>query len=177
MLGRSRPDLVGENNGGLWYAFESKGRSSTPSSADKAKAKLQAQRLVSIGGNPCLLHVGSFAFFNADLLEFYWRDPEPDASEPIELPRPGVEWRHYYEPALSLASTSEGGPLRSDRERADIAVKIHPKIRHLLDEGLWLRAREAAKMLQDEFKSGGYQPDGLRVVAGESWSKSFDLPA
>jgi hypothetical protein len=121
------------------------------------------------------LHVGSFAFFNADLLEFYWRDPEPEAKEPIELPRPEIEWRYYFEPALGLASTSEDDPLISDHERADVAVTIHPKIRHLLDEGLWLQAREAAKRLQDEFKSGGYQPDGLRVVAGESWSRSFDL--
>jgi hypothetical protein len=174
-LGRSRPDLIGENDSGVWYAFESKGRSSTPSSGDKLKAKLQAQRLVSVDGNPCSLHVGSFAFFNADLLEFYWRDPEPEAKEPIDLPRPEIEWRYYYEPALSLASTSVDDLLASDRDRANVTVKIHPKIRHLLDQGLWLQAREAARRLQDEFESGGYQPDGLLVVAGESWSKSFEL--
>jgi hypothetical protein len=121
------------------------------------------------------LHVGSFAFFKADLLEFYWRDPEPETKEPIELPRPETEWRYYYEPALSLASTFEDDALLSDRERADVAVTIHPKIRRLLDRGLWLQAREAAKELQDEFKSGGYQPDGLRVDAGRSWSRPFEL--
>ncbi|RUV65111.1 MULTISPECIES: hypothetical protein [unclassified Mesorhizobium] len=175
ILGRSRPDLVGENNAGKWYAFESKGRSSVPSSGDKAKAKLQAHRLVSIGGHPCTLHVGSFAFFQSDLLKFYWRDPDPDAKEPIELPRPGEEWRYYYEPGLSLASMLDEGAMALEHERADATVTIHPKIRELLEQGLWLQAREAARMLQDEFGSDGYRPDGLRVVAGESWSKSYDF--
>ncbi len=38
-LGRSRPDLVGEDISGNWHAFESKGRSSVPSSADKRLAR------------------------------------------------------------------------------------------------------------------------------------------
>lgn len=171
VLGRSRPDLVGENNAGEWHAFESKGRSSAPSSGDKRKAKEQADRLVSVNGNRCLLHIGSFAFFRSDLLEFYWRDPNPDTKEPIELPRPAEEWRYYFEPALSLASPAED-MLSRDRERADVVVTIHPKIHTLLIDGLWLKAREAAKELRDEFNAGGYQPDGLRVIAGESWSKS-----
>jgi hypothetical protein len=65
----------------------------------------------------------------------------------------------------------EGDELSSDRERADIEVTIHPKILDLLLAEQWLQAREAAKTLQEEFTSGGYQPDGLRVIAGESWSK------
>ena len=36
-LGRSRPDLIGQDSAGTWHAFESKGRSSEPSSGDKAK--------------------------------------------------------------------------------------------------------------------------------------------
>jgi hypothetical protein len=62
-LGRSRPDLVGEDISGNWHAFESKGRSSVPSSADKAKAKAQAQRLVSVNGRIALcksVHSRSF---------------------------------------------------------------------------------------------------------------------
>jgi len=92
-LGRSRPDLVGEDISGNWHAFESKGRSSVPSSADKEKAKVQAQRLVSVNGLNCSLQVGSFAFFRSGVLEFYWRDPDPDSKDAIELPRPEVEWR------------------------------------------------------------------------------------
>jgi len=174
LLGRSRPDLVGENNNGIWYAFESKGRSSQPSRDDKLKAKLQAQRLVSVNSIPCSLHIGSFAFFKSDLLEFYWRDPDPDTKEPIELPRLNEEWRYYYELALSVASMPEESALASERERADVIVEIHPKIRHLLDRGMWLEAREAARQLSVEFGSGGYQPDGLRVIAGETWARPFE---
>lgn len=117
ILGRSRPDLVGEDISGNWNAFESKGRSSVPSSADKAKAKAQAQRLVSVNGRNCSLHVGSFAFFRSDVLEFYWRDPEPGSRDAIDVPRPETEWRYYYEPALSLASDTD---FRADGYRAGI---------------------------------------------------------
>ncbi|RUX32607.1 hypothetical protein EOA13_00420 [Mesorhizobium sp. M7A.F.Ca.US.011.01.1.1] len=174
LLGRSRPDLVGENNAGDWHAFESKGRSFQPSWDDKQKAKLQAQRLVSVKNIPCSLHIGSFAFFKADLLEFFWKDPEADVKEPIELPQPDEEWRYYYEPPLSVASLPEETDLASERESADVTVSIHPKIRHLLDQGLWLQAREAARGLRDELVAEGYQPDGLRVVAGETWARQFE---
>jgi hypothetical protein len=173
-LGRSRPDLVGEDNAGQWHAFECKGRSSTPSSGDRAKAKTQAQRLVSVGGQTCSLHVASFAFFQSNVLEFYWRDPSPEAEAAIELPRPGIEWRYYYEPALSLASMPEDAVLASDREKADVTVTIHPKIRALLDNGRWSEAREIAKQLDADLRSHGYQPDGLNVTAGASWPRSFE---
>jgi hypothetical protein len=174
LLGRSRPDLVGENNAGYWYAFESKGRSSQPTRDDKQKAKLQAQRLVSVNGIPCSLHICSFAFFRTDLLHFYWKDPETDPKAPIEFPRPNEEWRYYFEPSLRLASLPEGAELTSERDRADVIVNIHPTIRPLLDEGMWLAARDLAQELRDEFRADGYQPDGLQVVAGESWTKSFE---
>lgn len=64
--GRSRPDLVGQDASGAWHAFETKGRSSVPSSEDKLKAKSQAQRLVSVDGSACSLHIGSFAYFRGD---------------------------------------------------------------------------------------------------------------
>jgi hypothetical protein len=88
-LGRSRPDLVGQDNAGKWHAFESKGRSSEPSVADKVKAKSQANRLVSVNGEKCLLNVASFAFFKSEFLQFYWQDPEPTEREVIALPDPG----------------------------------------------------------------------------------------
>ncbi|QJS40966.1 hypothetical protein [Bradyrhizobium diazoefficiens] len=116
VLGRSRPDLVGEDLNGQWHAFESKGRSSVPSAADRAKAKGQAQRLVSVNGQGCSLHIGSFAFFRSDVLEFYWRDPEPDDVEAIRVPSPDEEWRYYYEPALSLALDAAALAKSPDRE-------------------------------------------------------------
>ncbi len=38
VLGRSRPDLVGEDINGNWNVFESKGRSAVPSSVDEQSA-------------------------------------------------------------------------------------------------------------------------------------------
>jgi hypothetical protein len=172
-LGRSRPDLV-EDNAGKWYAFESKGRSSEPSSADKAKAKSQANRLVSVNGKKCVLNIASFAFFKSELLQFYWQDPEPTEREAIALPGPDEEWRYYYEPALSLASVPESDVLGPEREMADVTVEIHPEIRHLLDQALWSQAREVAGQLRESFLSEGYQPDGLRVIAGGSWPRPFE---
>ncbi|WP_224702718.1 hypothetical protein [Devosia aquimaris] len=63
ILGRSRPDLIGQSAAGEWFAFESKGGSARPSATDRANAKAQAQRLVAIGAVATPLHVGSFAFF------------------------------------------------------------------------------------------------------------------
>jgi hypothetical protein len=173
-LGRSRPDLVGEDANGNWYAFESKGRSSVPSQGDKAKAKAQAQRLVSVKGINCSLQIGSLAFFKSEMLEFYWRDPEPDSSDTIELPGPEVEWRYYYEPALSLAADADSEPMAAERELADIRVEIHPKIRHLLQNGEWSQAKQSANEQRHALISEGYQPDGIKLTAGASWTKPFE---
>jgi hypothetical protein len=173
ILGRSRPDLVGEDNRGNWLAFESKGRSSVPTSADKLKAKTQAQRLISVNGHNCSLQIGSFAFFRSAVLEFYWRDPEPASGAAIELPRPAAEWRYYYEPALSLASDTVSGSAAIERERADVEIEIHPKVRLLLEEGQWPQARQLTIELGDALVEQGYQPDGIKVTAGDSWTKPY----
>ena len=172
-LGRSRPDLVGEDIGGKWHAFESKGRSSAPSSADKAKAKAQAQRLVSINGINCDLHIGSLAFFRNDTLEFYWRDPEPDSEGAINLPSPEAEWRYYFQPAFALASDPSSELMAAERELIDVKVEIHPKIRPLFDERQWLQAKQLAKDLRLDFISEGYQKDGIKLKAGETWMGPF----
>jgi hypothetical protein len=90
------------------------------------------------------------------------------------LPDPDEEWRYYYESALSLASVPESGVLNPEREIADVIVEIHPEIHHLLDEARWSQTREVAVRLRETFLSEGYQPDGLRVTAGESWSQPFE---
>ncbi len=169
LLGRSRPDLVGDDNRGRWHAFESKGRSSVPSQDDKTKAKNQALRVVSVGGRRCSLHVGSFAYFKSDELHFYWRDPEPVPEEPIRLPAPKEEWRHYYAPAFSLISETKDAALLEARGSADITVEVHLKLIDSLNVGRWAEARLTAKALAGQLQDEGYQPDGLRVVAGESW--------
>ena len=69
----------------------------------------------------------------------------------------------------------EEATLASDREKADVTVGIHPKIRRLLDDDLWSEARETAKKLQADFRLRGYRPDGLKVAAGASWSRPFEM--
>ncbi|PRX08600.1 UNVERIFIED_ORG: hypothetical protein BCL66_110136 [Martelella mediterranea] len=174
VLGRSRPDLIGQDHSGNWLAFESKGRSSVPTEGDKMKAKSQALRLICVNNSSCALHVGSLSFFRNETLEFYWRDPEPESADPIELPEPEAEWRYYFEPALRLVSAEVGSTLAAEREMADVDVTIHPKISKLLERGEWLGAKRAADQLRDEFSAEGYRADGIRVTAGESWNKQFE---
>lgn len=173
-LGRSRPDLVGQDTRGAWHAFESKGRSSFPSSADEAKAKTQAQRLVSVGGSNCSLHIGSIAYFRSDVLEFYWSDPEPDPHDLVGLPGPRAEWRYYFEPALSLASDTDAESMAAERALADVKVEIHPEVLELLLEGRWLQARRLANRRRRRFLGHGYHPDGIKVIAGASWSQPYE---
>ena len=80
-------------------------------------------------------------------------------------------WRVYYEPALALA-------LATDEERAtlleacaaiDIDVEIHPEMREMLVEGEWTAARSRANELGGALREEGFQTDGLKVVAGNSW--------
>lgn len=169
VLGRSRPDLVGLSASGEWFVFESKGRSNPPSRHDRQKAKGQAQRLVSVGGTPTTLHVGSFAFFRSGTLEFFWADPQPKIGKPIETPTPRQEWKYYYECAMSLAEEPTESSLATERERADVEVQIHPGIRQRLEAGQFSEAHDLAVEISDELRSLGYQPDGLRVIAGDEW--------
>ena len=174
--GRSRPDLVGQDVSGAWHAFETKGRSSVPSSEDKRKAKEQAQRLVSVDGSACSLHIGSFAFFRQDELEFYWRDPEPEEPEklePIEIRVADKDWENYYAPALALASDTVTDFLSAQVREIDLKVQIHPKVHALLLGGRWAAARLLVAELRQTLEAEGFQPDGLRVVAGDSWRRGF----
>jgi hypothetical protein len=107
--GRSRPDMVAQSASlQQWHAFECKGRASMPGSADKQKAKAQAQRLVSVGGSSCTLHVGAITFFRNDAIEFFWRDPGPVAREPIEIPNPEPAWQAYYSPFVETYKSFGG---------------------------------------------------------------------
>lgn len=170
-VGRSRPDLVGQDPAGKWHAFETKGRSGKPGYEDKIKAKDQAERLKRVDGADCELHVGCFTYFSQNALEFYWRDPEPEDLDPIELRVPKDAWQHYYSPALALAR-DEGAAKVPGRETFDLAVEIHPEVRLLLEEGSWDKARETARAMEGLLKEESFRPDGIRIRCGESWSAS-----
>lgn len=180
--GRSRPDMVAQSaTTGQWHAFECKGRASVPGNIEKQKAKAQAQRLVSVGGTTCTLHVGAITFFRNDAIAFYWRDPEPSAREPIKIPDPAIAWHAYYSPFVevirSFAERTAGapeGPGLVPIAELDLSIGVHPAIEPSLFEGNWQRAREQAKEHRDEFASDGYRPDGLLVRAGPSWLDRFE---
>jgi len=108
------------------------------------------------------------------VLEFDRRDPEPDSRDAIALPRPEAEWRYYFEPALSLASVTDSEPMAAERELADVEVEVHPKVRQLLQNGQWSQAKQLANELRPALISEGYQPDGIKLTAGESWMNPYE---
>ncbi|MGO4835404.1 hypothetical protein AB4144_24420, partial [Rhizobiaceae sp. 2RAB30] len=135
---------------------------------DKIKAKDQAERLKRVDGADCELHIGCFTYFSQNVLEFYWRDPEPEDLDPIELWVPKDAWRHYYSPALALATEGSSAKVPG-RETFDLEVEIHPEVRSLLEEGLWDKARETARAIEGLLKKESFRPDGIRLRCGDSW--------
>ncbi len=168
-LGRSRPDLIGQNQNGEWYVFESKGRSSKPSSTDIQKAKQQANRVISIGGQKASLNIATFTYFKKDHLEFFWCDPEAEPDNPITLAPPESEWQYYFAPAFSLSAGGGATGREPDLELADVRVEVHPTVRNLLTDQQWEKAQRWANSNRDDLIQAGYQPDGFKVIAGKSW--------
>ena len=174
--GRSRPDLVGQDSGGAWHAFECKGRSSVPSSEDKTKAKAQARRLVSVNSTDCSLNVGAISYFNKEELEFYWCDPDPEEPEklqPIKVRVHEEAWGIYYGPAESLALGSGFERSTGDGASIDLEVEIHPDVREFLLSGRWSDARACAEEMRADLLVQGFHLDGLKVVAGDTWGRPF----
>jgi hypothetical protein len=108
LTGRSRPDLVGLTTKGDWIALECKGRISKPDGPTMQRAKYQATRLVSVNGVSPRLYVGGLMFFAKDVLQFYWRDPEPEPEikNPIRIILADDAWRYYYQMPLGIIQTN-----------------------------------------------------------------------
>jgi hypothetical protein len=122
--------------------------------------------------------VGSIAYFRGDVLHFYWRDPEPDTRDSIKIPTPRAAWSEYYRFfAEALRFYQANGRHASSPEpiatipELDITLKAHPQIAEQLLAGAWQDARRRARKMREEFEKTGYQPDGLQVIAGDSWFK------
>jgi hypothetical protein len=184
VLGRSRPDLFGQQSRtGDWLAFETKGRASKPSAADRAKAKHQATRLVSVAGSACALHVGTFTFFVNDALNFHWIDPPTEGVRPLKIPEIREAWRYYYEPVRALwnaqddtARNPQGGGVTVTVDEFDLKIHIHENLVPLLLLEAWEAAQKAAFDAEEEFKADGFQADGLKIECGPSWRerRSYD---
>jgi hypothetical protein len=189
LTGRSRPDLIGLNPAsGQWHAFECKGRASSPDAPSKNRAKAQAQRLVSINGNNCTLHIGAITYFRSDVLQFYWRDPNPEPGAGIDVKLSEDTWGYYFSPIADLVSARDGWDIllkrRSDRpmssaepsliiKELDLAIDIHPQVAKSLSIRDWNAAHETAVSLSSEMTQKGFQPDGIRIQAGKSWLQRF----
>ena len=109
-------------------------------------------------------------------MEFYWRDPEPEEPEklePIEIRVRDEDWANYYASALALVSEPGRDLLSSEAQGIDLKVEIHPNMRDLLLQGQWAAARSLATRLRQQLEAEGFQPDGLRVIAGDSWKGRF----
>ena len=53
---------------------------------------------------------------------------------------------------------------------------MHSVIARYLVDRQWERAHQKAIEEAASIRGDGYQPDGLKVVAGESWIKPFEEP-
>lgn len=182
LTGRSRPDLVGEMLGGGWVALECKGRLSSPDAGTKAKAKAQAQRLVSVNGAAPMLQIGGIAYFKKDVLQFFWRDPEshPNVANPILVETPPDVWRHYYTPILELIRSNPDfldqmrqEPILLPIDQADIKIGIHPLVLDALEGSHWQDARNIAQSAKRPIENFSYREDGVVVIAGASWESAF----
>jgi hypothetical protein len=63
--------------------------------------------------------------------------------------------------------------MAAERELADVTVGIHPKIRQFLQDEQWSQARQVAIEHRLTLISEGYQPDGIKLKAGDSWMKPY----
>ncbi len=180
-LGRSRPDLFGQQtNTGAWHSFETKGRSSKPSSTDRSNAKAQASRLVSVGGTPCTLHVGAFTYFSGDVLRFHWIDPPTDKENPISVADISDGWDYYYGPTWSLwggdsTTRNDNGELVISLSEADLSIRVHPLLAPYFKLGAWARAQREMLEASERLIADGFQPDGIRVECGPTWSQRQSL--
>jgi hypothetical protein len=183
LTGRSRPDLVGEAIDGSFVALECKGRTSAPDARAKDKAKEQARRLVSVNGTAPAFQIGGISYIKNEILQFYWRDPEPDLNvkNPIKVTIQPELWRYYYTPILDLIRSVPNRfeqmmrePVFITIESADIKIAIHPKVLRALSESHWEKAQNVARHLESHVTGLPYKADGIAVVAGQSWLPPFE---
>lgn len=184
LMGRSRPDLVGQTTAGHWIVLECKGRVSPPNDTAKDKAKEQAERLVSVNGAVPTLKIGVIAYFRNEVLRFFWRDPASDSRivrNPIAITVEANDWRHYYLPTLDLIRSRPDylermmqEPVLMPVDSADLEVGIHPAVLRLLIDSKWEEVRRLVATEGIEEMNLHYQPGGIAVVAGERWLEPFE---
>ena len=190
--GGSRPDLIGHNIlTNEWHGFECKGRVSHPGPAERTKAKEQAQRLRSVDGVACSLHIAAITYFRNEVVNFYWCDPPSpeNGGDPIHVSLPEDAWQHYYGLVAEVVARPErgesiGGAIESERwrdgdenlhasvEQSDVEVVVHRSIEKYLAAGQWEQARFAAREAARQIAGEGFHADGIQVHAGGAWNEN-----
>ncbi|MDQ1238724.1 MAG: hypothetical protein QG577_909 [Thermodesulfobacteriota bacterium] len=183
LKGRSRPDLVGQTANGEWVAIESKGRISPPDSTAKAKAKQQAERVISVNGTPPQFHIGGITYFRNDIPRFFWRDPKPQRGKTgrsIKLAHDDHLLHYSYQPVIELIRSQPQSfqnmllePILLPIRELDIEVGIHPYVLKPLIHDQWTGVIQGCLQYGQRLHHEGYQIDGIRVKAGKSWLTPF----
>jgi hypothetical protein len=157
---------------------------SEPSDEDKDKAKLQAQRLLSVNGATPAMHIGGIAYLKNEVLQFFWRDPVPNhlrMKSPIEAKIEPRHWSYHYAPTLDLILSNRDyaqrmleEPILMPVSSADIKIGIHPSVLRAIRDADWERARRVSLNLHNIPSDIPYKSDGIAVVAGEKWLQPLD---
>lgn len=183
--GRSRPDLIGQDDGGGYYVFESKGRISPPNAKDKQKAKAQSQRIVSVSGTTPVLAASSMAYFRKERhrtrkhLECFVEDPPfEEAGEDIETHELNIGSieiiRDYYRPLIPLfedaVKAEDAETLIWKSREFDVEILIDANVNYL-----WRSEQYAAirsYLLERTPHTGiseSHVYDGIEIRPGERW--------
>lgn len=177
LASQSRPDLLGQDSSGDWISLECKARANPPDEDTKAKAKAQARRVLSVGGQTPTLTIGAVTYFRGEILHFFWRDPQPDPSveDPIRVVLTGGIWDYYYALTAGLLRAAKrrvsDGVVWAEVGGADVNVGMDVRVWEALQAGGGGAARKVALARNGDL--GRCNPDGIAVTAGESWSKPF----
>jgi hypothetical protein len=133
-------------------------------------------RCISVGGVAVSYHIGAITYFRNDVLRFFWCDPQPNPENTIEIPFTDDLWRFYYLPALELIP-AEQIPIASALvtiPQADFQIGFYPEVLRLLVDEHWAEAKQWCVEHQQILHEAEFQPDGIRIVAGDTWSEPFE---
>ncbi len=104
LVGRSRPDLIGQNARGRWIIIEGKGRSGSFDADALSKAKTQVRQVRNIDGYRPRARVAAEICFE-DSLSIYLDDPEEPRPDSVALQLGSRRLREmYYKRFLPLLS-------------------------------------------------------------------------
>jgi len=186
LIGRSRPDLAGQDSSGRWILVEGKGRSGGYSKVALDQAKAQVLQVRHIDGVSPYLRVGAEMCFE-DHLTMYIDDPEPPFQDYVDLEIGSRYLRKtYYKRFLPLRSLRTRTQILEDREYATVDYKSIGVSVGVWEEVDKLVTSEAPVVIskldkeQPRITKGDdngpwmYQtyPDGIAVGVDERWSKN-----